>query len=141
MALGGRASLERPSPLLSAKRTASSASQCFRTDLLFHARLQAPISHLEGPKSLRARKPGFRGKILLKFQRPKINRECGSSIPLMAASHSLDLRLWSILTRNACILQGFSRMTPVSKDPKIRNFGGNRRKVSSPNRRNSRFGG
>jgi hypothetical protein len=63
----------------------------------------------------------------------------GGSIPPAPATHSLDLRVWSIFARNTCILRGFSHMGPVSINLKSGNFGENLPKVSSPHRRNSRF--
>jgi hypothetical protein len=69
----------------------------------------------------------------------KFDQECVSSIPLTSATHSLDLRLWSVYTQNSCNLRRFSHLEPVSESPKIRNFAENLSKVSNPNRRNSRF--
>ena len=63
---------------------------------IFMDSLRAPTSVVSGPKSLRVWKRGFRGEILLIFQRPKLKREYPSSIPLRAATQSLDLRLRSI---------------------------------------------
>ena len=75
------------------------------------------------------------------FQRPCLNREFGSSILPAPATQSLDLRLRSIYTRNPCILRRSSHTESVSRHLKIGNFGENIPKVSSPHRRNSRFGG
>jgi hypothetical protein len=59
-----------------------------RSTLHFTDRLQAPSSIVRRPKSLRGKKPGFRGEILSIFQRLIFIWECRSSIPPRAASHS-----------------------------------------------------
>ncbi len=54
----------------------------------FTGGLQAATSVARRPESLWACKWGFRGEILLIIQRPKLNRECLSSIPPKAATQS-----------------------------------------------------
>ena len=66
--------------------------------------------------------------------------ECESSIPAAPAKQSLDLRLRSIYTRNACNLRGIRALATCLQALKIGNFRENLPKVSSPNRKNSRFG-
>jgi hypothetical protein len=91
-------------------------------------------------KGLQGKNQGKRREILPIFQRDYFNRECASSIPPWSATQSLDLRLRSILARNACNLR-VNRAFAISLQAlKTGNFRENLPKVSSPNRKNSRFG-
>ena len=63
----------------------------------------------------------------------------GGSIPPAPASQSLDLGLWSILARKPCNLRGNCAYSESLQGLKIGNLGENLPKVSSPNRKNSRF--
>jgi len=70
----------------------------------------------------------------------KILPETGAVGTASPARHSLDLRLRSMCARRACIFRDFHAFPMVSWLQKVGNYGENLRKVSSHNRKNSRFG-
>ena len=101
----GHAASKRP--LSMRRKTAKVPPSVRRTFSCHNARLQAPDQIANGPESLRGCKQVESGKIPQRIQRPNHKRDCGSSIPPKAATHSLDLRVCSISAQNARICGGF----------------------------------